>query len=102
MARLTTISTSASITFQDDKKTIVSDLMEGAGGEGGSPVPPCAGRTLNRPPMTERIMIAKTDTTTLYEESMVSLMLISRAGCRGDAPAPGIEGGNDRLHVVAG
>ena len=77
----------------------VTDLREGGRG---SPAPLGARHTLNRPPMTERIIMAKTDTTVLYEECVISLLLVSQAKRRGNAPAPGIKGGNDGLHIVAG
>ena len=102
MAPLTKASSSAFIRSQGD----TSDDSDRAGGRTkrgrGSPAPLRARHTLNRPPMTERIIMAKTDTTVLYDEGMVSLMLVSQAESRGNAPAPGIKGGNDGLHLVAG
>ena len=51
-------------------------------------------RTLNRPPMTERMMMAATETTTLFE-TMSALEMIEEAWRI--IPAPGIQGRNDRL-----
>ncbi len=43
--------------------------------------------------------MAKTETTTLYSNAQsVPLILIPRAGCRRNPPAPCVEGGNDGLH----
>lgn len=65
----------------------------------GKPVP-TGEHTLNKPPMIERIMMAKTETTTLLVEcnDQRYSRINGTVGGGRSSPAPGVEGGNDGLH----
>lgn len=54
--------------------------------------------TLNRPPMIERITIAKTETTTLYQDPSSVSPRYEQGKVEESSPAPRVEGGNDGLH----
>ncbi len=73
-------------------KSLVGSGMVGCGlGEG-------APRTLNSPPMMERMMMAKTDTTTLTRSRSQLCSCVRWVDGRLAVPTPGVEGGDDRFH----